>query len=120
MFSLTAAFALLSVQLAVAAGDASSDPIPAPLRAALDQAARPGAGGTWHVRMRVRHNGRTMLGRSDRAAGAEPVWQVTSPVAERLDGDQREIWRDLQQDRGTLFFVPDALPIEPALSLIHI
>ncbi len=114
MFSLAAALALLSVQLSAQAGEASADPTPAPLQAALDQAAYPGAGGTWHVRIHVRHNGRTMLGRSDRAEGAEPVWQVTSPVADRLDGDQREIWRDLQADRGTLFFVPGALPIETA------
>lgn len=114
MFSLAAVLALLSVQLSAQAGEAGSAPLPAPLQAALNQAARPGAAGTWHVRIQVRHNGRTMLGRSDRAEGAEPVWQVTSPIADRLDGDQREIWRDLQEDRGTLFFVPGALSIDAA------
>lgn len=114
MFSLAAALALLAMQLSAQASGTGSDPLPAPLQAALDQATRPGASGTWHVRIHVRHNGRTMLGRSDRAEGAEPVWQVTSPVADRLDGDQREIWRDLQADRGTLFFVPGALPIDTA------
>lgn len=105
-------------------GIESTDPagpvtgLPEPLRQALEQAVptEPSARlGAWHVRVRVRHNGRILQGRFDPAgeAGADPVWQVTSPQPQYMDSDQRALWRDLQQARSALFFVPDDVPIRP-------